>query len=366
MKFECVVEKLKEAIQKVEKITQKNSTLPILACILLEVQKNTLTVKATNLDLGVEFTLPIKTYTEGFVAVSAGILSQFLSGIMNEKNVVVYVEEGVLHLETEKSKTTIKTFPADDFPIIPRVEEGKEFEIEARDFVKGLKAVWYSASISSIKPELSSVYIYENSNELFFVATDSFRLAEKKVKCKKTVDIPPILIPNKNVSEIIRVLDNVSEDVTMTVSKNQIVFTSPSFYLTSRVVEGNFPDYKQIIPKEFTTNVVVLKADLLNSLKATNVFLDSFNQVRFLIGVKEKKIELSAKNGDVGQNTVSLHAVLEGQDVSVGFNYKYISDCFQSIDSDSVSLDFCGANRPLVIKGISDNTFLYLVMPMNR
>jgi DNA polymerase-3 subunit beta len=178
--------------------------------------------------------------------------------------------------------------------------------------------------------------------------------------------MPAILIPNKNIGEIIRVLDGITEDITMTVSSNQIVFTSPSLYLTSRVVDGNFPDYKQIIPKEFTTNVVVLKADLINSLKSTNVFLDSFNQVRFLIEPKSKKIELSAKNGDVGQNVVSFGAVLEGQDVSVGFNYKYLSDCFQSIDSDSVSLDFCGPNRPLVIKGISDNSFLYLVMPMNR
>lgn len=366
MKFECVTEKLKDAVQKVEKITQKNSTLPILTCVLFVVDKNKLTIKSTNLDLGIELTIPIKTNTEGSVAIPAVVLSQFLSSVMNEKNIIIYTEDNILHLETEKSKTTIKTMPTDDFPIIPRVEEGKEFDIEAKDFVKGLKAVWYSASISSIKPELSSVYIYENSNDLVFVATDSFRLAEKRIKTKKTIEIPPVLIPNKNVGEIIRVLDGVSEDITLTISKNQLVFTSSVLYLTSRVVDGSFPDYKQIIPKEFTTNVVVLKGDLLNSLKATSVFLDSFNQVRFSINIKEKQIELSAKNGEVGQNTVSLTAVLEGQDVSVGFNYKYISDCFQSIDSDSVSLEFCGPNKPLLIKGVSDNTFTYLVMPMNR
>jgi DNA polymerase III subunit beta len=366
MKFECTTEKLKEAIQKVEKITQRNSTLPILSCVLLEATKNTLVVKSTNLDLGIEFSIPIKTETEGFVAVPANVFSQFLVNTINEKSIKIYLKEGSLYLETEKSKTNIKTFSIDDFPIIPRVEDGKEFDIDVRDFVKGLKSVWYSASISSIKPELSSVYVYEDSQEIIFVATDSFRLAEKRVKCKKVVDMTAILIPNKNIGEIIRVLDGITEDITMTVSSNQIVFTSPSLYLTSRVVDGNFPDYKQIIPKEFTTNVVVLKADLINSLKSTNVFLDSFNQVRFLIEPKSKKIELSAKNGDVGQNVVSFGAVLEGQDVSVGFNYKYLSDCFQSIDSDSVSLDFCGPNRPLVIKGISDNSFLYLVMPMNR
>ena len=130
MKFECVTEKLKEVVGKVEKITQKNSTLPILSCILLVVEKNILTMKATNLDLGVEFSFPVKTHTEGSVAVSASVFSQFLSGIVGEKSVLIYLDENILHLETDKSKTDIKTFPIEDFPIIPRVEEGKEFDYQ--------------------------------------------------------------------------------------------------------------------------------------------------------------------------------------------------------------------------------------------
>ena len=366
MKIECVVEKLKEAIQKVEKISQKNPTLPILSCILLEAQKNTLVLKSTNLDLGIEFSIPVKVHTEGSVAVTAGVFSQFLGSISNEKSVMITKEDTILHLETEKSKTTIKTFAIEDFPIIPRVEEGKEFEIDVNHFVKGLKSVWYAASISSIKPELSSVYVYGDNDGIVCVATDSFRLAEKRVKHKNAVDMPAILIPNRNVGEIIRVLDGISDDVTLTASKNQIVFTSSTLYLTSRVIEGNFPDYKQIIPKEFTTNIIVLKGDLVNALKVTNVFVDSFNQVRFTIAPKAKKLELTAKNGDVGENVVSLSGVLEGNDISVGFNYRYITDCFQAIDSDSLSLEFSGANRPLVIKGVSDSSFTYLVMPMNR
>ncbi len=366
MKIECVVEKLREAIQKVEKISQKNGTLPILSCILLEAHKNTLVLKATNLDLGIELSIPVKVHSEGSVAVTAGVLSQFLGTISNEKSVVISKEENMLFMETAKSKTSIKTFLVEDFPIIPRVEEGKEFEIDVNHFVKGLKSVWYAASISSIKPELSSVYVYGDHDGIVCVATDSFRLAEKRVKHKNAADMPALLIPNRNVGEIIRVLDGNDEDVTLTASKNQIVFTSASLYLTSRVVEGNFPDYKQIIPKEFSTEAVVLKADLVNALKVTNVFVDSFNQVRFSLEPKAKKIELSSKNGDVGENKVSLSAVLEGADISVGFNYRYITDCFQAVDADSLSLQFGGANKPLVIKGVSDPSFTYLVMPMNR
>ena len=366
MKIECSVEKLKEVVSKVEKISQKNPTLPILSCILLEVKKNILIIKATNLDLGIEISIPVKTHTEGFVAVSASVLSQFLTSIISEKSVDIYDDGNVLHLETVKSKTSLKIFPVDDFPIIPRVEEGKEFDIDINKFVDGLKSVWYSSAISSIKPELSSVYIYGGENELIFVATDSFRLAEKKVKYKNTPDIPSILIPNKNVGEIIKIFDGEKENITLTINKNQVIFTSPSIYFTSRAVEGNFPDYKQIIPKEHTTTVTILKSDLMNALKVTNVFVDSFNQVRFSIEKNKKNIELTAKNGDVGENLVSITASVDGENLSVGFNYRYIIDCFQSIGSDSLILEFGGANKPLVIKGVSDQSFVYLVMPMNR
>ena len=201
---------------------------------------------------------------------------------------------------------------------------------------------------------------------LVFVATDSFRLAEKKVKIKQKLSFGGILIPFKNTVEIIKIFENIEDDLKITLSKNQISFTSQNIYLTSRVVDGSFPDYKQIIPKIKTTEVTLLKQDLISSLRISNIFSDKFNQVTFNIKPNEKVFEIEAKNTDVGENITLISGVLFGESIVLNFNYKYIIDCFNSITADSVSLDFNGTNKPMIIRAIGDTSFLYLVMPMNR
>lgn len=367
MKVECLIEKLSKNILQAEKIAGKNHSLPVINCILLEATKNSLIIKSTNLDLGIEISMPVKVMEEGSVAIPAGVLGAFLSSLGGDKNVVLSKEENNLLVSTQKNSTHIKTQPADDFPTIPVVDGVKSFEINSRDFVNGLKSVWYSSSISSMKSELSSVYIYNDEEDnLIFVATDSFRLAEKKIKVKNMKDFGSLLIPFKNIPEIIRVLESGADAVKVNMEKNQISFSFDGIYLTSRVIDGVFPDYKQIIPKTSTTEVVMLKQDFASSLKIANIFSNKLNQINIKAVPSKKVFELQTKNSDIGDNTNNIDAVFSGEDVDINFNYKYIVDCLQSIDSDSVSLGFGGANKPVVIKGVSDKSFLYLVMPMNR
>jgi DNA polymerase-3 subunit beta len=368
MRIECAQEKLKEAVTLAERITGKHMTLPVLSCFLLEATKdNTLTLKANNLDLGIEITLPAKVEEPGVVAVPGSTLSSFIGGLqVTDKNIKLDLEQGNIKVKTQKSSGVIKTLPHDDFPSIPRVSDSVTFSIHGADFVKGLKSVWYSSSISSIKPELSSVYVYCDNEFVVFVATDSFRLAEKKIKLKKSKDFGQILIPHKNIPEIMRVLENINDEVEVGLDKNQISFSYKGIYLLSRVIDGVFPDYKQIIPKNTSTEVVVLKQDLVNALKLSNIFSDKFNQVNIKVNPSSKFCEIKTKNNDVGENVSSLEAAITGEPLEINFNYKYIIDSFQSIESDSVSLDFGGLNKPLVIHPVSDPSFRYLVMPMNR
>ena len=149
-------------------------------------------------------------------------------------------------------------------------------------------------------------------------------------------------------------------------NKNQISFSSDSIYLTSRIIDGIFPDYRQIIPKDSSTDAVVLKQDLLNALKLSNIFSDKFNQVNLKISPKEKVFELSSVNNDIGENKTYLDAVLNGESIELGFNYKYFLDCLQSVTTDSLSIKLSGISRPIVISPISDSSFTYLIMPMNR
>jgi len=368
MKLELNLKKLKNAISTIDRIAGKHMTLPVLSCVLIEVKGNIATFKATNLDIGIEVTVPVKSNEDGTLTVPANIISSFVSQIAGEDQVIKLEDSsGNLQITTNKSKGLIKTQPFDDFPSIPRVIDGKEFTLSPESFLKGLKSVWYSSSVSSVKPELSSVYIYKDDFGLVFAATDSFRLAEKKIKIPNTTNINDILIPFKNIPDIIRVLENMKDSVSVLLNKNLISFSTNDTYLVSRLIDGIFPDYQQIIPKNFSTEIVILKQDLINALKVSNIFSDKFNQVHLSIDPKAKTFKIQTKNSDIGENSTSVEASLNGDAIEINFNYKYIADCFQSIDADSLSLQFSGNNRPMVIRPISgDQSFMYLAMPMNR
>lgn len=365
MKAECVQEKIQKILSQAEKISGRHLNLPVLSCVLLEAKNGQLAIRSTNLDLGFQSSLPAKVEEDGVLAVPGNILSSFVSNLQGEKSVKFKGDATTLSVITQRSRTVIKCLSSEDFPTIPEVSKEHYFDINARDFVRGLKAVCYSSSVSSIKPELSSVFVYPEDGNVVFAATDSFRLAEKKVKTK-TSDFERLLIPFKNIPEIIRVLEEVDGSVEVRVNKNQIAFVAGSTYLTSRVIDGTFPDYRQIVPKEFKTEAVLLKEDLARSLKMATIFSDNFNQINMVLVPAEKKFELTTKNNTLGENTTMLSAALSGEPAEANFNYRYIADCLQSIDSDSVSLSFAGASRPVIIRGVSDKSFTYLVMPMNR
>lgn len=366
MKFICSKEKLHNMISKAEKISGKNSTLPVLSCVILETKGNHLIVRATNLDIGIEATIPVKVEMEGIVAIPGALFLQYLSNISGDENITVEIVNKNILLTSSKSEATVKTIPHDDFPSIPKVDNTKSCKISAHSLIHGLKSVWYSASISSMKPELSSVYLYPKDSSLMFVATDSFRLAEKRIDVKEIDSFESVLVPFRNVSEIIRIFDNNVGDLNILFDEGQIAFETEGVYLVSRIVDGNFPDYKQIIPKDNTTEVTVLKQDLIQALKLSNIFSDKFNQIHMTIRPEDGIFEIASKNVDKGENKNNVEATLRGDSIEINFNHKYLGDAFSSINSDSLILMFNGSNRPMVMRGVNDGSFMYLVMPLNR
>ncbi len=366
MKVELGKQDLEKYGGLTEKISGKNAAFPILSTIRIEARKNYITLRATNLEIGIEVTIPAKVASEGIAVVSASTFFQMLRSEGKTGIIGLETKDGSLYVRSGTGEVRLKTYPEEEFPTIPTLDERGAARIQAEDFLKGLRAVWYAASTSLIKPELASVYLYQEQNALVFVATDSFRLGEKMVPLKGKTDITSFLIPSRNIPEIIRVLEQASGEIEVRSTEHQISFVFEQVYLTSRLVQGSFPDYRQIIPKGQTTEVILLREDLVQALRRTNIFSDKFNQIRFTIQPKKKKCILFAKNDEVGEITENLEASLSGDDLEISFNTRYLTDCFQSINSDSVSLSFSGFGKPLVIRGISDSSFLYLVMPMNR
>lgn len=366
MKIESIKDRLEEAVSKAEKIAGKNVTLPVLSGLYLNASQNSLSIKSTNLDIGISIDVPVKVLEPGTVVVPAHTLSSFLSSLMKEKNITISTKDQMVEIKTVSTKTNIKTLPSEEFPIIPEISDDEAFSLPARDLIFGLKSVIYAAAIGSMKPELSSVSISYKDEFLVFAATDSFRLAEKKIRVKKIPHFKQILIPQKNAVEIIRVFDRGEEGISISIEENQLALRSGNVYLTSRIVEGTFPDYSQIIPKETTTKAVLLKQDLITSLKTSLIFSDAFNQLTLKLSPKNKLFEIESKNNTVGENNYAVDAVLEGEDISINVNHRYFTDCLQSITTDSLSLSFAGLAKPIVVEGVGDTSFLYLVMPMNR
>lgn len=366
MKIECLKDKLLNIVSKTSRITtNKNLGLPILNCLLLTSENNRLIIKATNLEIGVKVEIPVKTEKPGKVAIPGEILGNLLANLPGGKNLKIESKDDEIELKTEQNQISIKSKNHNDFPSIPETKS-EAFAVSVKDFVDGLKMVWYSSTQSSIKPELSSIFIYTENGEMVFTATDSFRLAEKRIKIKQNKDFGQVLLPFKNALEISRILEDESGELEIFLDKNQISLSVNGIYITSRLVDSTFPDYKQIIPKDFKTEAVVLKQDLISALKLANVFSDKFNQINFNISPAKKIFEIKTKNPEIGENVHRIDAALSGDSVDINFNIKYISDCFASIGSDSVTISLNDISKPMVIRGVGDKGFLYLVMPMNK
>ena len=365
MKLEVVKEKLQAVIGGVERIPLKSPTHPILATLFLSAKRGALLARATNLELGVEYSLPVRVEREGEAVVPAAAFAGFIANLPNIKSVFLEASSGKLTVTAGGARATFTTLAADDFPTIPKAE-GVSFSLSSELFAQGFRSVHYAAALGNLKPELSSVYLFHEGDELMFVATDSFRLAEKRALLKKPPAFPPVLVPVKNVAEIIRLLDREDGEVRVFVGKGCLSLQGERLSLTTRLVEGAYPDYQQIIPKEFAAEAVALREEALSALRLVTPFSDRFNQMRMHLEPKNKRFEFSVRNGEVGESVVALAAALSGEELGSNFNYRYISDCLSALRADSVSFSWSGENRPLLIRGVGDRSFRYLVMPMNR
>jgi DNA polymerase-3 subunit beta len=364
MHITVATETLQKKLELVARVSTKHVTLPVLQCVLFEVKGGVITVKATNLEIGIEATIEGVIEEEGVVAVPASTLIQTIN-LHTQKDTTLRVEEGSLVIEERESTSQIKCVPHDEFPTIPRLTSDPQ-TVNGAQFALGIKTAVFAASQSSIKPELGSVYVLQKKeHSLTFVATDSFRLVEKTVTQPQLALESSLLIPHKNALEIMRMLETVTEDPKLQVDENQCAFTfSDGVYITSRLTSGSFPDYGQIIPKEYVTHATVLRKDLMHALKKTNIFLNKFMQIGMI--VTTEALTISANSGEVGTTTESLAATVEGDELTLNFNQRYVADVLPHSTDDSLVLHFAGIGRPVVIEGVNDKTMRYLVMPMNR
>ena len=366
MKLHTTKEYLLQAITLAERITGKKESLPILSCILLEAADKTLTIRATNLEAGIEITVPSTIETSGLIAVPASVVSQTIRSVGGDTLVLKEVE-GNLLVESRGSKNLIKAIPHEEFPSLPYPRDKKGFTISRERLLSGLQSVLYAASPSMIRPELGSVYISIEGGNMTVVATDSFRLAEKSIPGTAKKDRAELLIPLKHAQELVYILERIDVDeLSLLAEESQVAALAGPVRFVSRVVEAQFPNYKEIIPKKYTTEATLLKNDFSEMLRKARVFAGNDSQVGFHVYPKRKIFTAIARSAEIGEMSDSIDTAVSGEDIDINFHIGYLADCLSVIESDSITLGFSGAGRPLVVRGVSDASFMYLVMPLNR
>jgi DNA polymerase-3 subunit beta len=366
MRITTTKEKILNAVVICERVVGKKESLPVLSCVLLEAGTKDLIIRSTNLEAAVEIHVPCEVEEKGIVAVPAGILSQTLRSTIGDK-ITFRNEDTNLLIESRGAKTLIKAIPHEEFPRIGDQKRKTMVTIAREAILAGLQAVLYAASPSMIRPELGSVCISSSPQGLLCVATDSFRLAEKKIQSSSKEFEVEILLPLKHATELSHILEHIDDEgIDIYADDTQLAVGGSGITYTSRIIDGTFPDYKQIIPKTFIAEATILKADFAEMLRKARVFSGDDQHVGFHVYPKKKVFSATARSSDIGEMSETIDAALSGEDIDINFHIGYIADSLSSIASDSIMLSFAGIGKPLVVRGVSDQSFTYLVMPLNR
>lgn len=365
--------KLKEGLNIVERITMKSLTLPILNNILVKTEKNFLNLSSTNLEMGIQWWNLAKIEKEGAIVIPAKILSDFI-GFLEEGPIKLEVKNQTLIIETKKYKTEIKGLSPEEFPIIPQVSLNESINLESRLFCDGLKQIVQIPILSSARPEISGIYLSFQKNLVKMVATDSFRLGEKKIFLKEPLPIQKeysCILPQKTAKEIINIFGEKETECKIFLSPNQILFESqmgetphPEIQIVSKLIEGEYPDYQTILPQKFATEIVLNKNEFLNQLRAASIFASKINEIKLKTDGKKGIVEIASQNPDLGEYRSTIFAKIKGKEIEISFNFRFLIDGILNIPGPEISFELNSEEEAAVLRGVGDQSYLYLAMPI--
>lgn len=369
MRIICNTEKLKYALDSAERIITRHLTLPILGNFLLKTDKTGLKIVSTNLEIGVIAWFPCKVIENGEITIPAKIFYSIISNLGSDKIELILKKNNTLKILAEGYEADLKGENAKDFPIIPKLKQDLVFEVEANVFCGALSQVVGLVSNSETRPEITGVFVSRSadSKKIAIVGTDSFRLGEKNISLESggNNDNFSVIIPARTAAEAVRIFGGQNEKIKIVLEKNQISFESNKAELVSRLIEGNFPDYKKLIPQEFNTEVKVNKEDLLKKLKLVSLFSSRVNDISLsFVGGKGAKVKIFASDPDLGENTSDVPVTMSGENLQVKFNWKYLVEGVSLMNAPDIKLSFIDDIKPCLIRTDQDENFLYLVMPI--
>jgi DNA polymerase-3 subunit beta len=369
MKVKILKENLLKGLEIITRVSLKKLSLPILSNCLIEAEKNYLKISATNLESGIIWWGLAKTEESGKVCVDARFLFNIISSL-KEETISLEAENEILKIENKNFSLKIKGVNPEDFPIIPQKDLTEKIQINSKKICDALNKVVNIPSPSLGRPEISGIYFSFEREFLKLVSTDSFRLAEKKVKLLTPANINySLILPQNAVKEILGIFGKEENELNFYFSPSQIFieslateFPHPKILFTSKLIEGEYPNYQEIIPKKFNTKVHLDKDEFLSQIKAASFFSGKINEVKLDINKKEGKIEISSQNPDYGEFKSQIFSKIEGNNLSISFNFKFLIEGVSSIDEKEFNFLFTEPEGPAILKPSED--YFYILMPI--
>ena len=375
MRFIGTQENLKRGLNIVGHITTKNINLPILNNILIKAEEGNIELVGTNLEIGITHKLRGKIEKDGQFTVDSKLITEYINLLSSGEKVKIEEKDNELKVESGNYKTKIKGESAKEFPLIPTIPKANPFSCQADDLKKALNNVVFAVSNSENRIELTGVLFSFTKNKLNLAATDSYRLAEKEIEIKGEGqgEETKIIVPAKTIQELLRTLgsfegvDNpeAEAEVKIYLSENQILFTVDSVELISRLINGHYPDYKQIIPAKSQTEVLAERGEVIRAVKAAALFSKTgINDIT--LQFFKNKIKVSSFSGASGESEAELEAESHGPDNEITVNYRYLLDGLNNIESDRVKIGVVNSTTPCLLKAEKDNGYVYIIMPIRQ
>ncbi|MCH2528875.1 MAG: DNA polymerase III subunit beta [Dehalococcoidia bacterium] len=375
MKLSCLQENLSKGLAVVSRAVATRSTLPVTQNVLISTDQSRLKLSATNLEIAITTWIGASIEDEGAITLPARILTEFVNTLEGDKIDFSLPEgNGILNISSGRSKATINGIDAEEFPPIPTVLDGIRAVVNAGVLKKAISRVAFAAATEESRPVLTGVELKIEGNDFSLAAADGFRLAVQKDKLTEPIDGNiEVIIPARTMNELNRLVSDDSEEieVVMTPTRGQILFRSGDIEIVSQLLQGNFPNYQQLLPEEHSTRSIFDTNALQRAVRSASIFArDGSNIVRMqLVPPTEEddngKALISARSEEVGDNEDVVDAEsLEGEESKIAFNSRYLMDVLAVLDKGNVVLETTTASSPGVFKPVEEDGYTHVVMPM--
>lgn len=377
MKFTCTKSNFLKGLSLVERIPSRNTSLPIIENIFLRAGDHKLSFISTDLELGVISWVPAKIESDGEGVFPLKLISNLFQSL-EDSNIEGQLQKNSLVLKCGAVNSRINGEDPSQFPIFPTFPKENPVKLPAYQISKALGAVQNACANTDIKPEISGIFVSITPKEITLAATDSFRLAERKISGPFLVQEPiRFILPLKAAAEIVRIINSEEKDAELLcfLKESQIFFSYshkgessiPDFFMVSRLIEGEYPDYQQIIPSKFTTLLSCSRPELVQTLKSASVFTNRLREVVLTVSPTKKEVFVETQDNDKGEYTSHIAGQGSGESVRVTLNYQYLLEGLQSLDSERVTLNIEDKHKPILIFPESGASLhKYIVMPIRK